>query len=67
MTAEALAAGEQLFHIDLQKDCTTPYQAPLVQYGVSPGNLATQSRRPARTFSTRMRAPRFLRLSSRPR
>lgn len=43
VSAEAVAAGEPLFHVDLQKDCITPYQAPLVQYGVSPNNPMTQN------------------------
>jgi hypothetical protein len=35
---EDAAMGAPVFMIDLPKDCMTPYQAPLVQLGLSPSN-----------------------------
>eukprot|EP00966_Prymnesium_polylepis_P146314 3379475-Prymnesium_polylepis.1 len=35
---EDAAMGASVFMVDLPKDCTTPYQAPLVQLGLSPTN-----------------------------
>ena len=42
ISPEDAASGAPIFICDLQKDTLTPYVAPLVQYGVTPGNEATQ-------------------------
>lgn len=36
MTPEDAASGAPIFLSDLDKECTTPYYAPLVQYNISP-------------------------------
>ncbi len=36
LSADAVAAGTPLFAFDLQKDCLTPFSAPIVQRGVQP-------------------------------
>jgi hypothetical protein len=42
ISPEEAASGAPIFLTDLQKDTVTPYVAPIVQYGVSPGNDVTQ-------------------------
>ena len=36
LSADAVATGTPLFQIDNQRDCLTPYSAPIVQRGVQP-------------------------------
>lgn len=42
ISPEDAASGAPIFFCDLQKDAVTPYVAPLVQYGITPDNEATQ-------------------------
>jgi len=42
ISAEEAASGAPIFYTDLHKDLLTPYAAPLVQYGVYPGQEITQ-------------------------
>ena len=39
MKAYEAAQGQIMFNCDMQKDCTTPYVAALVQYGRNPGDV----------------------------